>query len=289
MNQQHRQRCQTIAVALLCVAVFPRCTWGQPSQQLTEPRVNGFQSHRIPSPHQAGQTSLRILLPENLQPSQRYQTLYVLPVHEDGNFKHGDGLAEIKKLGFHNKHQLICVAPSFTSPPWYADHDANPKKHDESHLLKTVIPFVEEHYPVKTDTSGRLLIGFSKSGWGAAALLLRNPDIFHRAAAWDPGIRVDTGPITEAERAKRIAREWGSTKNFEANRLSTLIKTRGKKLGDDARLLYINTEGKRAIGGVEIHRLLVENKVPHRYVMEPHRKHAWNSDWIPEAIEFLAK
>jgi S-formylglutathione hydrolase FrmB len=140
---------------------------------------------------------------------------------------------------------------------------------------------------VQTDAKGRLLIGFSKSGWGALALVLRHPDAFYRAAAWDSGIRVDTGPIEESERAERIHREWGSVENFEANRLSNLIKTRGKDLGDKSRLFYFNTEGKRAAGGVEIHRLLVENEIPHHYVMEPHRTHAWDSGWIPEAMAFL--
>lgn len=148
---------------------------------------------------------------------------------------------------------MICVAPGFTSKPWYANHDLNPQKQDESHLLKTVIPFIEKRYPAQTDVRGRLLLGFSKSGWAALALLLRNPSMFYRAAAWDSGIRVDTGPIEEAERAERIPREWGSLENFEANRLSSLIKTRGKELGDEARLFYFNTEGTRAIGGVEIH------------------------------------
>ncbi len=247
----------------------------------------GFHTYQVWSPHQAGRTRLRILLPDNFDLRKRYRVLYVLPVHEDGVDKHGDGLVEIKKYGYHNRHQLICVAPGYTSKPWFADHDLNPTKHDESHLLKTVIPFIEKRYPVQTDFRGRLLIGFSKSGWGAAALLLRNPDVFYRAAAWDSGVRVDTGPIEESERTKRIDREWGSVKNFEANRLSNLIRTRGKELGDEARLFYFNTQGARAIGGVEIHRILVENQIPHRYLMEPHRKHAWDSGWIPEAMAFL--
>lgn len=249
----------------------------------------GFHTYQIRSPYQAGTTKLRILLPDDFDLRKKYRVLYVLPVHEDGVGieKHGDGLVEIKKHGYHNQHQLICVAPGYTSKPWYADHDLNPEKQDESHLLKTVIPFIEKRYPVQPDAKGRLLIGFSKSGWGAATLLLRNPNVFYRAAAWDSGVRVDTGPIEETERNVRIAREWGSRNNFEANRLSSLIKTRGKQLGDDARLFYFNTEGTRAIGGVEIHRLLVEYEIPHRYVMEPYREHAWNTGWIPEAMAFL--
>ncbi|MDA0347668.1 MAG: alpha/beta hydrolase-fold protein [Verrucomicrobia bacterium] len=247
----------------------------------------GFQEYRLVSPFQAGDTTLRVLLPDNFDSETIYRVLYVLPVHEDGLCNHGDGLVEVKKHNYHNTHQLICVAPAFTTKPWFADHDLNPHKRDESHLLKTVIPFVDEHYPTQPNADGRLLIGFSKSGWGAIALILRNPKLFGKAVGWDIGIRADTGPITEEERAERIAREWGTVKNFEANRLSNLVKKRGKDLGDKARLFYYSTEGTRAIGGVEIHRLLVENNIPHRYVMEPNRKHAWDTGWIPEAVEFL--
>jgi hypothetical protein len=247
----------------------------------------GFHLYRLPSPYQVGETTLRVLVPDDMDSGKQYRVLYVLPVHEDGLRNHGDGLVEVKKHNYHNKHQLICVSPAFTTKPWFADHDLNPQKRDESHFLKTVIPFVEKNYPVQTNADGRLLIGFSKSGWGAIALILRNPDLFGKAVGWDIGIRADTGPITEDERAERIAREWGTVKNFEANRISNLVKTRGKDLGDKARLFCYSTEGSRAIGGVEIHRLLVENEIPHRYVMEPHRKHAWDTGWIPEAVEFL--
>ena len=250
-----------------------------------------LQSFQIRSPYQSGKTRLRVLLPDDFDLRRKYRVLYVLPVHEDGveksTHRHGDGLVEIRRFGLHNQHQLICVAPSFTSKPWYADHDSNLQKRDESHLLKTVIPFIEERYPVRTDTTGRLLIGFSKSGWGAITLLLRNPKVFHRAAGWDPGIRIDTGPMKVAERAKRIANEWGSSKNFESHRLTALIKTRGSELGGELRLFYFNTEGSRAPGGVEIHRLLVENQIPHRYEMEPHREHAWHSGWLPRVLACL--
>lgn len=248
---------------------------------------NGFEMHRLDSPHQAGETTLRVLLPDNLEDGKQYCVLYVLPVHEDGEHRHGDGLAEIKKHGYHNRHGLICVAPSFTSEPWFADHDSNPKMHDESHMLKTVLPFVEEHYPVQASVEGRLLIGFSKSGWGSLSLVLRNPNVFHKAAAWDTGIRVDMGPIEEADRADRIARIWGTVANFNEYRISNLVKTRGAQLGDKARLFYFSTEGTRAIGGAQIHQLLVAHEIPHRYVFEPHRVHRWNTGWIPEAVAFL--
>ena len=173
--------------------------------------------------------------------------------------------------------------------PWYADHDSDLTKRDESHLLKVVVPFVEKHYPVLRGAKGRLLVGFSKSGWGAFSLLLRHPERFHRAAGWDPGIRIDTGPIEEENRNARIERIFGSAKNFENYRLSTLLRKRGAEPGEKARLFYYNTEGNRADGGSELHQLMVRLEFPHHYVFEPKRPHRWDSGWLPKAVEFLVR
>ncbi len=244
---------------------------------------------RIASPYQADSTTIRILLPDVLIPGETYRVLYVLPVIENDNRRFGDGLAEIRKYGYHNEFNLICAAPEFTSLPWYADHAMNMHQQDESHFIKTVIPFIDDHYPTLKSKEGRLLLGFSKSGWGAFTLLLRNPELFHRAAGWDIGIRVDAGPITEEEREERIQRIFGGLSNFEDYRISSLLKERGHLLGDSERLFYYNTEGNRGPGGAEIHRLMVALGIPHRYLYEKKRIHRWDSGWIPEAVRFLVE
>ncbi len=179
------------------------------------------------------------------------------------------------------------MAPEFTAVPWYGNHSTKMGQQDESHFLKTVIPFVDDHYPTLKSAEGRLLIGFSKCGLGAFTLLLKNPEIFHKAAGWDIAIRIDTGPISEEERADRITRNFGSASNFEKYRLSTIMEEQGEKLGDEARLFYYNTEGRRGPGGAEIHNQMVRLKIPHRYLYEPKRQHRWGSGWIPEAVRFL--
>ena len=40
--------------------------------------------------------------------------------------------AQIAKLNVADRYQVICVAPSLSSEPWYADHDQNPNKRDET-------------------------------------------------------------------------------------------------------------------------------------------------------------
>ncbi len=245
--------------------------------------------HRVSSEYQSGETTIRVLLPDRMDPAKLYRVLYVLPVVAGAERRFGDGLREVEKLGVHNEHGLICVAPEFTAPPWFADHDRDLSRRDESHLLKVVLPLIEETYPVMRKAEGRLLVGFSKSGWGAFSLLLRNPQTFHKAAGWDSGIRIDTGPMDEADRAKRIAELFGSGENFERYRLSTLLRGRGAALGGEPRLFYYGTGGVRAPGGAALHRLMVELNIPHRYDYEPKRPHRWDSGWLSEAVRFLVE
>lgn len=246
-----------------------------------------LRTHKIHSPFQAGSTNLRVLLPDNFDSESTYRVLYILPVVEQANRRFGDGLFELLKDDFHNIHQLICVAPEFTGLPWYVNYPGDSTRQDERHFLENIIPFVDQNYPTVNSQQGRFLIGFSKSGWGALTLLLRNPEIFQKAAGWDVGIRVDMGPIEEAEKAMRISQYFGNEANFEQYRISTLLKQNSKELGEKARIFYYNTPGKRSQGGVKIHELMVEQEIPHRYLFESKRKHRWDSGWIPTAVAFL--
>ncbi len=250
---------------------------------------NDFRCHQVASEYQAGETTVRVLLPERFDPSRRYRVIYVLPVHAQGDFSHGDGLAEMKKHDYHARYDLIFVAPSFTDAPSFADHDGNPAKREESYFVKVVVPFVDQHYPTIARPDGRLLLGFSKSGWGAFTLLLRNPAVFGKAVGWDSAFGIDTGPITDRDRARRIAKQFGSQENFERYRISTLLRERGGELGNNIRLFFYCTSGLREPGNVQLHRLMLELGIPHRYLYEPNVPHRWDTGWIPQAVRFLVE
>ena len=94
-----------VALPLILPWFFLFCAQAEPSSYVDS---DGFQVHRLPSPYQASDTTLRVsFLPDHLDSDGRYRALYVLPVHEDGVRRHGDGLLEVKKYGYHNEHQLI--------------------------------------------------------------------------------------------------------------------------------------------------------------------------------------
>src|SRR5205085_10113631 len=125
----------------------------------------------------------------------------------------------------------IFVSPTFSQLPWYADHSTEPLVRQESYFLKVVVPFIERTYPVDAEPKGRLLLGFSKSGWGAWSLLLRHPDIFGRAAAWDAPLMMD-----------RLGKYgttaiFGSQENFEQHQITRLLRAKAESLDATKRLI----------------------------------------------------
>jgi hypothetical protein len=245
-----------------------------------KPDDSGFQVHDVTSPYQPGTTQIRVLAPERLEKDKHYPVVYVLPVEAGTASRYGDGLKEIKKLGLHNTLGAVFVAPTFSQLPWYADHPTDAAIRQESYFLNAVVPFIERTYPVRTDRGGRLLLGFSKSGWGAYSLLLRHPNLFGKAAAWDAPLMMDrpgkygSGPI------------FGTDENFAGYRIATLLERNAALLRDDKRLLlfgYGNFRDEHR----KAHELMDRLRIAHEYRDGPARLHDWHSGWVKDAAEWL--
>lgn len=247
---------------------------------------DGFCVHRIHSEFQAGETLIRLLLPTNLEIGQRLRVLYLLPVEAGTEHRYGDGLLEAKKLDLANKYRLICVAPTFAQLPWYADHPTDKTIRQESHFVQVVVPAVEKFYPALADRDGRLLVGFSKSGFGAWSLLLRNPQTFAKAAAWDAPLmqaapnQFGMGPI------------YGTPDNFSSYRLDNLLRNRAAELlpkpNEKAAIRLIHL----GYGNFRDHHqraeaLLNELQIPHAYTDGPKLEHTWHSGWLEAAVKQL--
>ena len=245
-------------------------------------RDGAFRLHTVRSAYQAGTTRVRVLLPAGFDRKRSYRVLYVLPVEALDGERWGNGLKTVYRAGLHDKYGLICVAPSFSHLPWYADHPENPHIRQESYLLKVILPFIEKTYPVTPGRPGRLLVGFSKSGWGAFTLLLRNPDVFAAAAAFDAPMALaapgpyGTGPV------------FGGKKNFEKYRVESLLKKNGGRLGKGKRLALLGYYDNFRSHHLQAHRWMNALKIEHHWRDGPKRKHSWGSGWLPEALALLA-
>jgi S-formylglutathione hydrolase FrmB len=241
---------------------------------------DGFLVHEVRSPYQTGTTHIRVLLPDKLEKEKRYPVVFVLPVEAGTEKRYGDGLREVKKQSLHNKLQAVFVAPTFSHLPWYADHPTKAEVRQEAYFLKVVVPFIEKTYPVQAEAGGRLLLGFSKSGWGAFSLLLRHPEVFGKAAAWDAPLTLD-GPGRYGS-----GDIFGTPENFEKYQFTKLLQARAATLQKEKRLILLGY-GNFRDQHEQAHALMDKLKVAHEYRDGPARKHDWHSGWVAEAAGIL--
>lgn len=245
-------------------------------------------AHGLSARFQSGPRELRVLLPDAYAPGRRYPVLYVLPVEPEGEHVYGDGLAVLRELDVANRHGLILAQMGFSHTPWYVDHATAPDVRPASHLEKVVVPFVEERYATLEGKNGRLLIGFSKSGWGAFSLILGRPDFWGYAAAWDAPLLMTTfhWDVVEA---------FGTAARFDAHRPDRLAAHPDRGFREETRLVL---GGERSWGPVRdgppgaghtrgFHELLVKSGIRHAYRDDLCVEHTWNRGWVGPMVEEL--
>ena len=243
---------------------------------------DGFFVHEVESPYQKGKTQIFVLTPDMMDDGKKYPVVYVLPVEPGHGTRWGDALLEIKKLDLHNKLGIIFVMPTFSDWPWYCDHPTNPVLRQETYFLKVVVAFIEKTYPVSPGQPGRLLLGFSKSGWGP----------FHIAAAasrllWPGrGMRMRFPLNVAMPNQFGMGPIFGTPVNFEKYQISSLLTSHAAKLKTSSRLAIIGYDRFRPHHQA-IHEQMVRLDIPHEYRDVRQGKHDWRSGWLEDAVKFL--
>lgn len=245
---------------------------------------SGFEVSTVTSQYQRTANKVRVLLPDRLTPGKAYRVIYVLPVEAGDGRQFGDGLTTVKQLNSQNTQDVIFVAPNFSDIPWYEDHISNQQLWQETYFRTVVVPFIEHRYPVLAQPEGRLLLGYSKSGYGAFSMFLRHPDEFGRALAWDQGmVTMDLnnpyGPLPIA----------GSAQNFENYRVTTLLRQQASLLqGQPPRLFLMGvTADSTRLEQQALDQLMTDLGIRHVYTSRQYSAHLWNAGWMPQAIDLL--
>ncbi|MCA9403929.1 MAG: hypothetical protein KC897_09120 [Candidatus Omnitrophica bacterium] len=243
-----------------------------------------IQEITISSPHQHSPTKLRVLLPDDFDPARRYPVLYVLPpVPASLDPWWNSGMMEIVKYDVANRYHIICVAPTFSHMPWYVDHPTDPRIAQETYFLKSVIPYIDEHFPTVAEGRGRYLIGYSKSGTGAFSLMLRHPQLFAKALSWDAPLKFDFTEVIGSD-LKRI---YGTEENFLKYHIPALLRERAHlfRNGPPRFVLMGYSENPDAIA--TDHLMFNDFGVPHIYDNSVRAAHQWHSGWFGTAVGYL--
>lgn len=253
-----------------------------PPEFMAPSQAPHFLTFTLHSRRQAGPTLVRVLLPEAFRRRCALRVVYVLPVEAGDGDRYGRGLEEIRRLRLHDRHHVACVAPNFFDLPWYADHPTDPRIAQESYFLHDMIPAIESQYPARTGRAGRLLLGFSKSGWGAFSLLLRHPQRFERAVAWDAPLAMDapglygSGPI------------FGTSENFALYEIRRLL-SQATFLRAESPRLFLSGWCNFQRDHERIHARMLELGIPHEDSQRKTAPHDWHSGWVEPSMTWLCR
>jgi S-formylglutathione hydrolase FrmB len=140
---------------------------------------------------------------------------------------------------------------------------------------------------------GRLLLGFSKSGWGSFSLLLRNPEFFGYACSWDAPLVMDGDDYGIWSTEKH----WGTKENFMRYLPTKWAEKNVGAFRKQKRLVLLGHQffGNRWACPKDsphtrtFHERLEELNIPHVYDNTIKAPHSWNQKWLRPAIERLAR
>ena len=254
--------------------------------------ANGVESYDMISADDGyGPQILRVLRPTNPAAGVAHNFLFVLPVESGLGTTYGDGLATVEAANLQNQYNLTIVEPSFAYDPWYANNPNDPNLQYETFMTSELEPWVKANLAT-TGTEQNWLIGFSKSGIGAEDLLLKHPDLFTLAAAWDFPAGMSDYDGTDPIRGSTVGGDpqdgYGTSANFQANyRLSAAFL-------DAHKAPFVGTD-RIWIGGYSAFQadmtyydsLLATEGIAHSTETPTSMDHTWDSGWVPIALSAL--
>ena len=259
---------------------------GSSSMTVGTPTVdaNGVKYYPVTSIYQGFKPLIvRVVEPTKPAPGKPHRILFVLPVGtgvESLNSTWGDGVEQLRLLDVPNRYNMTLVAPSFSYEPWYGDNELNPTHDMESFVIKDLVPFGEVFGENKA--TPRLLVGFSKSGYGALELILRHPDVFDGAAVWDCPAQ-----LSALSAFQFLKTNFGTQKNFDQYNIPTLVAQNAEPFRHEARLWISGDQAVFTSDMIKLHSELTAASIPHLWVQGASRPHNWHSGWLNGAIAGL--
>ncbi len=242
-------------------------------------------SWTVTSPYQEGENKVEVLLPNRLEKGKRYPVVYILPVNEGIKTTYGHPLSEARKNNLQNKYQCIIVCPAFTILPWYGNNPNKPTVRQNQYVIDVVLPLIDKEYPTITDSTGRYLVGFSKSALGAFSLFFNYPQTFNRVAIFDNYF----GKPSEEQWTKwGFADCYGTRANFDTYDMPDLIRIKGQYFQNQPPRISIIYGGPGLRIGVEELILNLQNKNIPITVTRGDFAHTWKTGWMPYAFVGLA-
>ena len=213
-----------------------------------------------------------VILPEQAcQPNNttRFPTVYLLHGYSDNYTSIAKEIPALQDYA--NRMGLIFVMPDGRNL-WYWDSISPKGQNMESFITNDLIPYIDTKYPTLAQRSSRAISGISMGGHGALWIGLRHPDLFKAAGSMSGG--VDIRPFADQwEMKELLGTIEDNPKAWDEHTVMTLADTISP--GQIDIIFDAGTEDFVNQVNADLHKKLVERKIPHEYISRP-GEHSWD-------------
>ncbi len=196
---------------------------------------------------------------------QSYPTLYLLHGWS-GNY---DGwrkdAAQLPVLA--DRYKMIIVCPDGGYDSWFLDSPVDSTVRYETHVGREVVDYVDHYYHTRAVRTGRAIAGLSMGGHGALSIAIRHPEVFGAVGSICGGL--DLRPFRKNNWDLQGVlgdpdTQWKNWEDYSVVNLVPRLKNADLQVIIDCGLSDFFIEPNR-----EMHRRLVEAKIPHEYTERP--------------------
>ena len=223
-----------------------------------------------------------IMLPEDYDGQKSYPVVYLLHGH---NMKYTEWLRVQRDLPrLATEHRLILVCPDGANS-WYWDSPINPAMRYETYVARELPEYIKTHYQTIDNRHARAITGLSMGGHGALWLAIRHQDVFGVCGAMSGGVDIRPFP-----NKWNIADSLGKYEEAPERWAEHTVMTQLDKIrpGELAMIIDCGTEDFFYEINENLHRALLERKIPHDYISRPgaHNGRYWRNAILYQLLFF---
>lgn len=201
----------------------------------------------------------------------RYPVVYLLNGYSGNHKSWLEIRPDLGRLA--SLYGMIFVCPD-GQDSWYWDSPKVPEMKMETFITTELIPTVDRLYRTDATRGGRAVTGLSMGGQGAMWLSMRYPELFGSAGSTSGGVDIRPFP-TKWKMAQWLGPEADNQPEWDSRAIVNVAKT----LEPGILNLIIDCGTEDFFAGVnnDLHRILLDRKIPHDYITRPgtHNRVYW--------------
>ena len=228
--------------------------------------------------------AVRVLAPDHPSTDYAHNFLFALPVEAGlAQSTYGSGLDELQQLDVQDQYNATIIEPIFPIDSWYANNPTDATIDFETFMATLLPAWVDSNFAT-SGTEENLLIGFSKSGYGALDLLFKHPSVFDAVAAFD--FPADMAAYDDF--GSSSSGDYGTDANFQNNyrMTGTFIDTWKAPFTTEDHIL-ISEGSVFATQVADFDALLTSHGVEHTLLTQTSDAHSWPGGWLSDAVAGL--